>query len=66
MNYKLTILKLEPNEKYQEELEKMNNRYSHSVNDTYPEKEKVTRQLEVSLNEDEFKAIKKSVLETFK
>ena len=63
--YRLTIIKFESNEKYEEELEEWKNRRGTAYgtfNET-PSREKETRSLSVDLTDEEFAAIKKAVLE---
>jgi len=73
MKYKITIIKYEKNENYEEEMAKW--KESTTINYGYigsapmknePQIEVAKRSLEVFLTEEEYNAIKKSVLETFK
>lgn len=69
--YKLTILKFEENANYESELAKHKEKYSRGYFNEReippePPKEVALRYLDVFLTEEEFKVVKKSVLDTFK
>lgn len=71
MKYKITIIKYEKNENYEEEMAKFkeDNIYKRfrdlNMGPEEPSLEKASRSLEVFLTEEEYNAVKKSVLETF-
>ena len=73
MKYKITIIKYEKNDNYEAEMTKWkeDNRNGYfpqrnGYSEDAPKPENTTRSLEVLLTEEEYNAVKKSVLETFK
>lgn len=70
MKYQLIVLKFEDNVSYDKEMEDYRKEVGMGMfrdnSRPYPSREKVARALDVFVEEDEFEAIKKGVLETFK
>lgn len=72
MKYKITVLKFEENEDYEEELAKWRERSGFNFHNNFnnfpeePRRETAVRSLDVFLTEEEYEAVKKAVLSTFK